>query len=121
MARARTFPETALHRNVDDEWSFIQTLRHLNFACAAWVGRMILGNSSPWHPTDLPWADGPRRHGLTHRRATRLRGDADRTRLAPAGELPLQGMSPHRPQRGMGAPALCRTRPDLTGKGAAPA
>lgn len=35
VARARTFPEAALHRSVDDEWSFIQTLRHLNFASAA--------------------------------------------------------------------------------------
>jgi hypothetical protein len=43
VARARTFPETALHRSIDDEWSFIQTLRHLNFACAAWVERIILG------------------------------------------------------------------------------
>jgi hypothetical protein len=49
VARARTFPEAALHGSVDDEWSFIQTLRHLNFASAAWVGRMILGNASPWH------------------------------------------------------------------------
>src|SRR5947208_4917202 len=31
VVRARTFPEAALHRGVDDEWSFIQTLRHLNF------------------------------------------------------------------------------------------
>jgi hypothetical protein len=139
VARARTFPEAALHRSVDDEWSFIQTLRHLNFASAAWVGRMILGNASPWHQLDLPWdeapgwdgipwdrearpsldevlavrrrtpGDGPPRHGATHRRATRLRGDSHRARLAPGGELPLQGMSPHRPQRGMGTPALCRT------------
>jgi hypothetical protein len=55
VARARTFPEAALHRSVDDEWSFIQTLRHLNFASAAWVGRMILGNPSPWQQLDLPW------------------------------------------------------------------
>jgi uncharacterized protein YjbI with pentapeptide repeats len=59
VARARTFPEAALHRGVDDEWSFIQTLRHLNFAGAAWVGRMILGNPSPWHPLDLPWDEAP--------------------------------------------------------------
>ena len=37
VARAWTLPESALHRSVDDEWSFIQTLRHLNFASAAWV------------------------------------------------------------------------------------
>jgi hypothetical protein len=59
LARARTFPEPALHRSVDDEWSFIQTLRHLNFASAAWVGRMVLGNASPWHPLDLPWDEAP--------------------------------------------------------------
>jgi hypothetical protein len=59
VARARTFDESLLHRSVDDEWSFIQTLRHLNFASAAWVGRMVLGNPSPWHPLDLPWDEAP--------------------------------------------------------------
>ena len=59
VARAGMFPEAALHRSVDEEWSFIQTLRHLNFASAAWVGRMILGNPSPWHPLDLPWDEAP--------------------------------------------------------------
>ncbi len=139
VARARTLPEAALHRSVDDEWSFIQTLRHLNFASAAWVGRMILGNASPWHQLDLPWDEAPGWDGIpwdrearpsldevltvrrerqamvrhvmrvAHRRATRLRGDPHRARLAPGGGLPLQGMPPHRPQRGMGTPALCRT------------
>lgn len=55
VARARTFPEATLHIRVDDEWSFIETLRHLNFASAAWVGRMILGNPAPWHHLDLHW------------------------------------------------------------------
>jgi uncharacterized protein YjbI with pentapeptide repeats len=32
VARAKTFPEAELHRSVDDEWSFIQTLRHLLYA-----------------------------------------------------------------------------------------
>jgi DinB family protein/pentapeptide repeat protein len=59
LARARTFPEAALHRSVDGEWSFVQTLRHLNFASAAWVGRMVLGVASPWHPLDLPWDEAP--------------------------------------------------------------
>jgi DinB family protein/pentapeptide repeat protein len=59
VARAMTFPASALHDSVDDEWSFIQTLRHLNFATAAWVGRMALGDSSPWHPLDLPWDEAP--------------------------------------------------------------
>jgi DinB family protein len=64
VARARTFPEAALHRSVDEEWSFIQTLRHLNFASAAWVGRMVLGNASPWHPLDLPWDEAPGWDGI---------------------------------------------------------
>ena len=64
VSRAMTFPAAALHDNVDDEWSFIQTLRHLNFASAAWVGRMVLGNSSPWHPLDLPWDEAPGWDGI---------------------------------------------------------
>jgi hypothetical protein len=59
VARAKTFPEADLHRNVGEEWSFVQTLRHLCFASDAWVGRMILGNPSPWHPLDLPWDEAP--------------------------------------------------------------
>jgi hypothetical protein len=64
LVRARTLPEAALHRSVDGEWSFIQTLRHLNFASAAWVGRMIVGNASPWHPLDLPWDEAPGWDGI---------------------------------------------------------
>jgi len=64
VARAMTFPASALHDNVEDEWSFIQTLRHLNFASAAWVGRMALGEPSPWHPLDLPWDEAPGWDGI---------------------------------------------------------
>ena len=59
LERARSLPPDALHRSVDGEWSFVQTLRHLNFATAAWVGRMVLGNSAPWHALDLPWDEAP--------------------------------------------------------------
>ncbi len=71
VGRARTFPEAALHHSVDDEWSFIQTLRHLNFASAAWVGRMILGNVSPWHQLDLPWDEAPGWDGIPWDREAR--------------------------------------------------
>ena len=71
VTRARTFPEVALHRGVDDEWSFIQTLRHLNFASAAWVERMILGNPSPWNQLDLPWDEAPGWDGIPWDRETR--------------------------------------------------
>jgi DinB family protein/pentapeptide repeat protein len=60
LTRAKGFSEEDLNRGVDDEWSFIQTLRHLNFAGAAWVGRMILGDPSPWHRLDIPWDEAPR-------------------------------------------------------------
>jgi len=59
LDHARSFPEESLHESVDGEWSFIQTIRHLNFASAAWVARMILGDPSPWHPLDLPWDEAP--------------------------------------------------------------
>jgi len=42
-----------LHERVDDEWSFVETLRHLVFATDAWVRRAILGQPSPWDPLDL--------------------------------------------------------------------
>ena len=71
VTRARTFPEAALHRSVDDEWSFIQTLRHLNFAGAACVGRMIQGNATPWHELDLPWDEAPGWDGIPWDREAR--------------------------------------------------
>ena len=71
VARAKGLPEAELHRGVDGEWSFIQTLRHLNFASAAWVGRMVLGNASPWHPLDLPWDEAPGWDGVPWDREAR--------------------------------------------------
>lgn len=71
VARARRLPEAALHRRVDDEWSFVQTLRHLNFAGAAWVGRMVLGDASPWHEWDLPWDEAPGWDGIPWDREVR--------------------------------------------------
>ena len=71
VERAQRFPEADLHRSVGDEWSFIQTLRHLCFASDAWVGRMILGNPSPWHPLDLPWDEAPGWPGIPWDREAR--------------------------------------------------
>jgi hypothetical protein len=71
VARAMTLPEAALHRSVDDEWSFIQTLRHLNFASAAWVDRMVRGTTSPWHALDLPWDEAPGWDGIPWDREAR--------------------------------------------------
>lgn len=59
VEHARTLPPERSHASVNGEWSFVQTLRHLNFASAAWVGRAVLGEPSPWHPLDLPWDEAP--------------------------------------------------------------
>ncbi len=58
VERARALESRApgiLHERVGDEWSFIETLRHLVFATDAWVCRVLLGDPSPWDPLDLPF------------------------------------------------------------------
>jgi hypothetical protein len=62
--RARRLDPALLHKSVDGEWSFIETLRHLVFATDAWVRRAILGDPSPWHPLDLPWDEMPDTPGV---------------------------------------------------------
>ncbi len=69
--RARTLPPDALHERVAGEWSFIETLRHLSFASAAWVARGILRDLSPWHPLDLPWDGMPDKPGIPRDRDVR--------------------------------------------------
>ena len=71
VARARLLPEERLHESVDDEWSFIQTLRHLAFASESWVGRGVLGNPRPWHPLSLPWDQMEPRDGVPYDRDVR--------------------------------------------------
>jgi uncharacterized damage-inducible protein DinB len=53
--RARAFDPELLHVRVEDEWSFVETLRHLCYATDAWVNRVILGDPDPWDPLDLPF------------------------------------------------------------------
>ena len=64
VERARSLPPALLHEGVDEEWSFIQTLRHLAFATDAWVGRALLGDPAPWDPLDLPFDEMPAGPGL---------------------------------------------------------
>jgi hypothetical protein len=52
VAVAQALPEAALHQAVDDEWSFVQTLRHLVFAMDKWFAVPVLGES--FHPIGLP-------------------------------------------------------------------
>jgi len=40
-------------------------------ARSPWLGRMILGNASPWHPLDLPWDEAPGWEGIPWDREAR--------------------------------------------------
>jgi hypothetical protein len=71
VERARALDPALLHESVDGEWTFTETLRHLSFASAAWVGRAILGNPTPWHPLDLPWDQMPDMDGIPRDRDVR--------------------------------------------------
>ena len=57
VERARCLDPDLLHKSVDGEWSFIETLRHLVLVTDGWITRTILGDPSPFHPLGLPWDD----------------------------------------------------------------
>jgi hypothetical protein len=52
--RARRLPPTALDQQVNEEWSFAQTLRHLVFITDAWASRTVLDQEMPYHRLGLP-------------------------------------------------------------------
>ena len=52
--RAAKLPPTALAEQVDWEWSFEQTLRHLVFITDAWASRTVLDEELPYHPIGIP-------------------------------------------------------------------
>ena len=69
VAHAATVPEALLDERVDDEWSFVETMRHLVFADDIWVGRMLSDEPGPFHPLGVPPTDttdaGAAEMGLT--------------------------------------------------------
>ena len=71
VGRARGLAPELLHERVGDEWSFIETLRHLVFATDAWVQRAILGEASPWDPLDLPHDEMPAEPSVPRDRGAR--------------------------------------------------
>jgi hypothetical protein len=46
------------HERVDDEWSFVETMRHLVYATDAWASRTILDQPLPYQSPDCPATDG---------------------------------------------------------------
>jgi uncharacterized damage-inducible protein DinB len=59
IGRAERLPEAVRHQRVNDEWSFVETLRHLVFAIDVWIGRMVREQPLPYHPFGLPPTDYP--------------------------------------------------------------
>jgi hypothetical protein len=58
IERARRLPRSKLHERVNDEYSFVETFRHLLFAWDAWLPRIVLRVPDGYHdwavPPDLP-------------------------------------------------------------------
>ena len=52
--RAGRLPAAALTQQVNEEWSFAQTLRHLVFITDAWASRTVLDEEMPYHSIGLP-------------------------------------------------------------------
>ncbi|MFB9691290.1 DinB family protein [Amycolatopsis plumensis] len=59
LDRAKRLPEAKLHEQVDGEWSFVETQRHLLFASDAWLGNAVLEEEAPYHPLGLPAGGTP--------------------------------------------------------------
>lgn len=66
VSRARNLGEAVLHERVDDEWSFVETQRHLVLATDCWLRRMVKGVAQPYHPWGLAgsWLTDPGAWGL---------------------------------------------------------
>lgn len=59
VARAGHLPEAARHEQVDGEWSFVETMRHLIFATDAWAGSTVLDLPEPYHRLGFPHSSYP--------------------------------------------------------------
>jgi uncharacterized protein YjbI with pentapeptide repeats len=59
VERARRLPEATLHERVDEEWSFVETLRHLVFATDAWFRRTVLDEPNPFSVLGLTQSGYP--------------------------------------------------------------
>jgi hypothetical protein len=54
IALASSFSEDQLQRRVDDEWSMVESLRHIVLLIDLWLSRAIRGEQDPFHPMALP-------------------------------------------------------------------
>ena len=54
--RASSMPAGTVETSVEDEWSYVETLRHLVFATDAWLGA-VRGEERPFHPWGLAFTE----------------------------------------------------------------
>lgn len=52
--RATTLGEEALNQRAQEEWSFVETLRHLVYCTDSWASRTVLDEERPFHRLALP-------------------------------------------------------------------
>ena len=66
VGRGRQLPEPLLHQQVDGQWSFVQTHRHLVLVTDCWLRRMVKGMAHPYHSWGLAgsWLTNPRHWGI---------------------------------------------------------
>jgi hypothetical protein len=53
VQRLEAMPDGSEHRRVDDEWSAVETLRHLVFVHDSWFRRCVLGSTAPFSALGL--------------------------------------------------------------------
>jgi hypothetical protein len=53
IERLAAMPAGSEHQRVDDEWSTVETLRHLVFVHDSWFRRCVLGSTAPFTPLGL--------------------------------------------------------------------
>lgn len=54
IERARALSLEQLDESVDEQWSFLETLRHLVFATDRWITDPVLRVADPFHPLGMP-------------------------------------------------------------------
>lgn len=59
IERAQRQQEAALQQQIDGEWSFVETHRHLLFCSDAWVGNAVLEEEQPYHRFGYPASGYP--------------------------------------------------------------
>ena len=133
VERARLMPSRNLDARVNDEWSFLETLRHLIFVTDAWIGSVVLEHprrtirsgcrhtSSPTAPssgsstsTSDPYlttcsaAEPPvgHRHRLPLAKLHGRRARPRRAVLRPRRPVHSPRCAPERDLRGVGSPSV---------------